>query len=176
MKKIADLALSDVLAKWIDKQANEINKERSKMPFVNEFASDEDIRKYNLNEIWDMYHPLWKGDYYTGRQPDFTIDRQRNIFFMAIGGGGEEHQNRKKWLLWLDGQHIVIEVDLAEGSSPNISDVPFKRVWGLVGIYPQTRARVSRKEIVVILKEALTTYGLLGVYRQVPNTIVEFTF
>ena len=66
------------------------------MAFVNEFASDEDIEKYNLYEIWDKYHPLRRGKYYLGQRPWFTIDRGRNIFFMLIGGGGREDPARTK--------------------------------------------------------------------------------
>lgn len=52
------------------------------MAFVNEYATDEDIEKYDLNEIWDKYHPARKGKYYVGNQPEFTIDRERDFFLI----------------------------------------------------------------------------------------------
>ena len=54
------------------------------MSFVNDFASDEDIAKYDLNGIWDKYNPLSKGEYYLRQRPWFTVDRDRNIFFMML--------------------------------------------------------------------------------------------
>ncbi|MCU7923330.1 MAG: hypothetical protein KZQ88_11625 [Candidatus Thiodiazotropha sp. (ex Dulcina madagascariensis)] len=157
-------------------KTDQINQERSAMTFVNEFASDEDIEKYDLNGIWDQYHPLRKGKYYLGQRPWFTIDRKRNIFFMVLSGGREEHSNRKETLLWIDGYHVLIVIDLAEGSSPNTNNLPFKRVWELVGIHPQRDFTQSREVIVKVLKEALTVYGYFGVHKQVPNTVVEFKF
>lgn len=146
------------------------------MPFVNEFASDEDIKKYDLYGIWDKYHPLRKGKYYLGQRPWFTIDRDKNIFFMVLGSGREEHCNRKKVLLWINGCSVVAEIDLVDGSSLNLNDVPFKRVWDLVGLHPQVDSNISEKEIIGILKEALIAYGYYGIHKQVSNTVVEFHF
>ncbi|MEW8030128.1 MAG: hypothetical protein AB2806_20630 [Candidatus Thiodiazotropha sp.] len=153
-----------------------LEKERNVMAFVNEFASDEDIEKYDLNGIWDQYHPLRKGRYYCGQAPMYTIDRERNIFFMVLGGGGEEHTNRLEVLLWINAKHVVVEIDLAIGSSPNINDVPFKQIWELVAVHPENSLNKSKEELVEILKEALIVHGFDGANRQVPNTIVEFKF
>jgi hypothetical protein len=147
----------------------------SNMAFVNEFASDEDIEKYDLNGVWNKYHPLRKGKFYLGQRPWFTIDRDRNIFFMIIGGSRDE-PTRKKALIWIDGQHVVVEIDLAKGCSPNIKDVPYKIIWDLVGVRPQLDINKTQNEIIGILKEALTVYGHFGVHMQVPNTIVGFNF
>lgn len=146
------------------------------MAFVNEFASEEDIKKYDLYGIWDKYHPLRKGKYYLGQRPWFTVDREKNIYFMVLGGGREENCNRKKVLLWINGYNVVAEIDLADGSSPNFTDVPFKVVWDLVGLHPQIDINMPERQIVEILKEALTVYGHFGVHMQIPNTIVEFNF
>ncbi|MEW8693466.1 MAG: hypothetical protein AB2535_20725 [Candidatus Thiodiazotropha endolucinida] len=154
----------------------QIAKERNVMAFVNEFASDEDIEKYDLNGIWDQYHPLRKGKYYLGQRPWFTIDRDQNIFFMVLGSGREEQCNRKKILLWIDGYQVVVEIELAKGSSPNTNDQPFKRIWGLIGVHPQEGVSKTQKEIINILKEALIVYGYFGVHHQVSNTIVKFNF
>ncbi|MEW8030131.1 MAG: hypothetical protein AB2806_20645 [Candidatus Thiodiazotropha sp.] len=152
-------------------------KERNVMAFVNEFASDEDIEKYDLNGIWDQYHPLWKGDYYLGQQPWFTIDRGQNIFFMIVGGGGREDPERAKVLLWIDGYHVVIEIDRVSGLNPNgLKTTPYRIGWKLVGVYPQKDVNKSQKEILKILKKALTVHGYFGVHKQLPNTVVEFNF
>ena len=146
------------------------------MGFVNEFASNDDIEKFNLVGLLDKYRPTSKGRQFELSPPAFTIDRKRNIFFIPYDQGREEVGNRIYALLWIDGQPNAVEIDLVKGSSGNIKDVPFKLVWKLVGLYVQKNVSESRETIIEILKEALRAYGYRGVYMQVPNTIVEFKF
>ena len=146
------------------------------MAFVNEYASDEDIEKYDLNGIWDKYHPLRKGRYYLGNRPDWTIDRDQNVFLMAIEQGRQEHGNRTTFLLWWDGAHIVANLDLIKGSSGNFDEVPFRIVWALVSMKEPEGFTGRREETVSVLKEALTIYGYWGAQKQIPNTVVEFDF
>ena len=146
------------------------------MGFVNEYVSDEDIKKYDLNGIWDKYHPLWKGDYYLGERPSWTIDRDQNVFLMPLKIGGRGTGNRVKFLLWCDGAFVVISVDLSRDSSSELDAVPFKRVWELVSINPSSSIKFSAKEILRIFKEALVAYGYWGARKQIPNTVVEFRF
>ena len=50
------------------------------MAFVNEYASEEDIEKYGLKEIWDRYHPFRKGRYFGGNTPAphrMTLEEKR---------------------------------------------------------------------------------------------------
>ena len=54
---------------------------RKDMAFVNEYATDEDIEKYDLYGIWDKFHPLRKGKYYIGQRASFCIDRNKDVFF-----------------------------------------------------------------------------------------------
>ncbi len=54
------------------------------MAYVNEYASDEDIEKYKLNEVWDRYHPHEKDDRFWGRKPELTIDHDRDVFLMVV--------------------------------------------------------------------------------------------
>ena len=126
-------------------------------------------RRNSFNRESDAAGVSWNLRYVLG-------DRKRNIFFMTIEQGREEHSNRTTALLWIDGQRVVVEIDLAKGSSSNINDVPFRRVWELVGVHPQQGFRETHERIIELLKEALTIYGFFGVHKQVPNTIVEFNF
>lgn len=144
------------------------------MAFVNEYATDEDIEKYDLNGIWDKYHPARKGKYFLGQRPAFTIDRERNIFFMPICQGREEHANRKTVLLWLNGLHVLAVLDLADSSSKSFKEVPYRMDWELVRVDAEKEIRESRNVIFSLLKEALVVYGYSGVRRQIPNTKVNF--
>jgi hypothetical protein len=139
-------------------------------------VSDEDIRQYELNEIWDQYHPLRKGRYYFGSRPSWTIDRDRNIFLLPIGQGNREQGNVTRFLLWCSGSHVIVETALLEGSSAYFEESPFRRVWGLVSIETPKDSVLADEEVMQILKEAITTFGYDGARKQIPHTVVEFKF
>jgi hypothetical protein len=146
------------------------------MGFVNEYVPEADIEKYDLRGIWDKYHPLKKGRYYGGNQPEWTIDREINVFLMLLDIGRGAHGNRKKFLLWWDGDHIVTELDLVDGSSGDLDANPFMRVWNLVRVILPSSLKEKRELVLRLLKEAVTVYGYRGVRKQLPNTVVEFKF
>ncbi|MCG8066907.1 MAG: hypothetical protein JAY84_03525 [Candidatus Thiodiazotropha taylori] len=146
------------------------------MAFVNDYATDEEIEKYDLYGIWDRFHPLRKGKYYIGQRPNFTIDREKNIFLLKVGSGGRENSSILKFLLWIDHKDVVIDLEKAKGSSENVQDNPYIIIWDIVKYYAQSDIQYSKDEILLLLKDALNVYGLLGVYRQVPNTSIAFNF
>ena len=146
------------------------------MTFVNEYVSDEDIEKYDLNGLWNRYFPRRKGQPFLGNRPGWTIDRERNIYLLAIEQGINEHGNRTTFILWWDGVQLLAKLDLVEGSSGKFDEVPFVVVWALFSITRPESCKVAREDIIQALKEALATYGYFGVKRQIPNTVVEFKF
>ncbi|MGD8913895.1 MAG: hypothetical protein PVI97_05450 [Candidatus Thiodiazotropha sp.] len=147
------------------------------MAFINEYATDEDIKKYDLNGIWDQYHPARKGKYYLGQRPSFTIDRQRNFFFKILRSGRFDESNRKTALLWVNGRHIVIELDYIDVlNSKGLKSDPYRIRWELAGYHPQPGGQESKKQIMAILNEALNVYGYSGARKQLPNTVVELIY
>jgi hypothetical protein len=143
------------------------------MAFVNEYASEEDIEKFSLVGLMDEYRPTYKGNQFELSQPEFTIDRERNIFFMTYRQGREERANRTFALLWINGKRVLVEID-SNGGSGNLGDDPFKKVWELAALRPNEDINMPRETIINILKEALIVYGYSGARKQIPNTIVEF--
>jgi hypothetical protein len=147
------------------------------MAFVNEYATDEDIEKYDLNGVWDKYHPARKGKYYLGQRPSFTIDRERNIYFKMIRSGRFDESNRTTALVWIDGRHAVVELDYIDClNSEGIKSDPYRIKWKLVGYHPDPSILQSKKQIMAILNEALIVYGYSGARKQLPNTVVEFIY
>jgi hypothetical protein len=146
------------------------------MGFVNEYVPEADIEKYDFRGIWDKYFPLYKGEFYFGNKPHWTIDRENNVFLTTIDPGGSGRGNRKRFLLWLDGIHIVVEVALVEGSSGDLDANPFVRVWDLTRLDLPTTIGSDEKRIIQTLKESLRIYGYRGILKQRPNTFVEFKF
>lgn len=146
------------------------------MGFVNEYVSDEDIEKYDLHGIWDKYHPFRKGRYYGGNRPHWTINRQSNTYLMAIGVGRGEHGNRKTFLLWVDGAHVTVEVDLVKGSSGDLDANPFILIWELAGVEIPALLENQEDNVISTFKDALRAYGYWGIWNQRPNTVVELKF
>lgn len=146
------------------------------MDFVNEYASIEDIEKYELRALWDRFCPKEKGNYFSGKKPSFIIDRVRNTFMLTIGQGYGDVGNRKMFLLKFRGEEILFDLDLVDGSSPNINDRPFFRVWDLGYMKIPEHMIDQKDEIVSVIKEAVAVYGYRGISKQIPNTVVRFKF
>lgn len=145
------------------------------MGFVNEYATDKDIEEFKLHEIWDHYHPYRKGEYYGGDKPSFTIDRQRNIFFMVIARGIREEGNQVTFLLWWNGDHVTGRLK-QDGGSSELDARPFYRVWHLLNLDRPQETIVLESEVKKTLKDALRSYGYWGAKQQIPNTVVNFKF
>ena len=144
------------------------------MAFVNEYASDEDIKKYKLNEIWDRYHIHAKGKYYRGKRPYFTIDRERDIFLMTVSGEKVNDVFRYKFLLLVQGFDVVACVNKVKGGSSSTKDRPYVIIWDLSKIDKPDQLDVSEEDLVEILKKAITVYGRDGIREQIPDTVVKF--
>jgi len=146
------------------------------MAFVNEYVSEEDIKKYSLEEDWIRRNPQYRPE---GRPAScrlkWTIDRERNIYFMVVGGGGREENFTDCILNW-DGKELAVRLVETAGGSKNLNEVPFKIIWDLEFIRPSQLDVVSHQEIVLVLKEVLTVFGYDGARRQIPNSVVEFKF
>jgi hypothetical protein len=148
------------------------------MAFVNEYVSEDDIKKYKLEEDWIRRNPQYRTKGRPSSCPlKWTIDRERNIYFMVVGGGGSEANDfGTPCILNWQGKGISVVLKLAKGSSDNLNNHPFIIVWDLVNIGPSQLEKISNKEILQTLKEALMVYGYSGAHRQIPDTIVEFNF
>lgn len=141
------------------------------MAFVNEYISDEDIKKYGIEELWLRYNPVYKGQKRpSGFRFQWTVDREQNIYFMMVGGGGYERVNERICLLSYKGKAYEVWIARPGEGSKNLSDEPFYIVWELSG------GASYGTEVLDALKEALTVFGYDGARRQVPNTIVKFKF
>ncbi|MDO8299395.1 hypothetical protein [Lacisediminimonas sp.] len=152
------------------------------MPFVNEYIPPDDVKKYHIEEI---NKKVYLG-FNHSRQ--WTIDRERDIYFRRVSRGREEFSaettNTFYWkgrLIWLTLQGLNDEQErLAEGerfgegepADPGSRFLSFKLVhWSEDGsgfISPELKAR--RAEIIRDLKQALeASKGGLGVFTSHPD-------
>jgi hypothetical protein len=160
--------------------AIQTNIESKDMAFVNEFVSEEDIQRFDLDEL----SPNWWGE---GRPPKWfrhawTIDRERDLWLIEakmikqVGRSNRSKPTTKSiFILDWQGQRIRFLLDYA-GSSDAFSDAPFHRKWSLLEKHIPATLDVPRQTVLSVLKEALVVYGLRGAHRQVPNTLVTFSF
>ena len=146
------------------------------MSFVNEYASDEDVDRYELNKIWDKYYIYDKGNYFRGERPDFTIDRERNIFLMVVGGDMVGDYYRYKFLLYLGDVEIISYLYKTDEGSSDLEDNPYVIVWGLKKIDIPENLDLDDSEVKNILKEAVAVYGYAGAKRQLSELVVKFDF
>jgi len=137
------------------------------MAFVNEWVSQEDIKKYDLPSFWMKFH-WWTPVTYT-----WTVDRQRNVFLLKVGSGREDTSNHIDFVLCWDGEITRIGLIKHEASqSPN----EMATRWELIGFdFPNVSAH-SRDEIVDMLKDALRAYKRSGIVWPVENHTSIFDF
>ncbi len=155
----------------------DLNQEGREMAFVNEYVSDEDIKKYNLDRVWLDRNAVYKieGKLPSGFRHKWTVDRESDTYFMVVGGGGYD-RNVTRCLLYRGGQFWDIELAKPGEGSNDFSEQPYRIVWALETINLR-RPETAHREVIQVLKEALTVYGYAGPRSQAPGTtLVEFKF
>lgn len=154
----------------------EIENQEEWVGFVNDYGTEEDIEKYKLREIWDRYYPRHRGKYFYGRKPELTIDRSRDIFLILKETAVVERFTRFFFILGLRGEVVLADLELVTGSSGNLKDRPFLRVWDLKRLDNNGAKSVSKEEVIAELKRAMKAFGYRGARQQIPQTKVLFKF
>lgn len=159
--------------------------ERTVMPFVNELVSEEDNMKYGLDELLAEFNAFkWKQGRPPGFSPAWTIDRERDMYFVPVKSieetgpsGRPEPTAMTSWILNWRGRRALFTIERVwAASSRDFRDSPFRVVWDLKSCDTSGMSDVSREQVIGWLKEALTAYGHFGAKGQVPNTVVSFMF
>ena len=146
------------------------------MGFIADSASDDEIIRFRLQEIWEEYFPRYKGKFWHGKRPSFVIDRQNDIFLILISTGSMGEPLWANFLLYWKGSHIQCRLRIGEGSSKNFNDDPYVRIWELVEMRVPSALLIEEGVVKCKLKEALVAFGNEGVHNQRPNTVVKFRF
>ena len=154
------------------------------MGFVNEIVSEEDIETHGLDDLYAEFSPLkWRDGRPATFKHAWTVDRERSFYFAVVkqveetGPSGRSEPTQKYvCVLNCQGSRVLIETRRTSNSSVLFSDSPFRIVWELLAINTSQLPQVPREHVIGILKEALTVFGHRGAHRQVPNTVVQFSF
>jgi hypothetical protein len=168
-----------------DQAARHLNRQQEHpVAFVNEIVSEEDIKKYGLDELKKHYNSFsWRD----GRPATFThtwtIDRERGIFALPLftwtqvgQSGRSQPTSKESWLIEVQGKRVIAVVDRAHGSSVLLSDSPYQIIWDLIDVDMADAPGLRQQDVLQMLKEALIAYGHMGIYLQANNTVVSFNF
>ena len=103
------------------------------MAFVNEYVSEDDIKKYGLDKVWLDRNAVYKAE---GKMPSgfrykWTVDRESDSYFMVVGGGGYDRGNITNCVLFRGGQLWDIELAEPGEGSKNFKEQPYRIVWAL---------------------------------------------
>jgi hypothetical protein len=151
------------------------------MTFVNEYVSDEDIKKYKLDDLVNCYrNDPYKKLPSSVYKHSWTIDKDSNIFLLMIGAiedtgpsGRPESTGVVRFLLSVNGEVTEFHLRHAPNSSKNNKERPYKIIWDLVKM--ASKKSIDEK-FLSELKNALSTYGYRGVGYSIDDIQVEFKF
>ena len=146
------------------------------MAFVNEYVSDEDVKKYDLE---GLYKKWWK------RTPPYfgynwTVDRERDCYYMQLRTTNtrDGEVNVVEGVLYYREILWTVAVKKSPESSSFTAERPYRIVWEFRFIRHPEGGIVPEDEIIPVLKEALTVFQVSGVNTPdfVPTTDIVTTF
>lgn len=137
------------------------------MAFVNEFIPDSDITRYGIKALDNKYN---KGHY----KPDWTVDRERNIYLRHFQNDREEHANRKTFYFFWKHALMFITVDLVAftGQRNSTQMTEYKLFKASI---PDSACQ-NRSEILSDFREALRAWKGGGVYSTATEYFLKFDF
>ncbi|MCW4454506.1 hypothetical protein OK348_06825 [Flavobacterium sp. MXW15] len=130
------------------------------MPFVNEYIPPEDEEKYRLAEIDAKFNG-------GNRTRQWTIDRERDIYFRNLSRGREEETRHQSiWTFYWKGTPLTLRLDLLDAwgkvGEPGGGHWRLVFLNGTNGLPPALKGH--RQAILDDLKQALLAYKDGGVF------------
>lgn len=153
------------------------------MAYINELVSEEDIQRFGLDEIKRKHDPWsWRDGRPEGFIHAWTIDRERNLFFMPVkiveevGPSGRPEPTSKQICILSYNDALITFVLERTKCSKSFSDNPFQVAWKLLKLDMPAGIDLAKDTILLKIKAALEVYGYRGAHRHIPNTVTEFYF
>ena len=161
------------------------------MSFVNEYVSDEDAQKYDLDNLWNKYDyssNMLKMpellNHFDVHQHIWCVDNERGYWLFNCGfllnedsiSGYPEPSNREAFILHVNGQNI--EFILASHGMEATELYPIHFSYSLVSMSPSSLPNMSRESLLNILKDAINIFKYNGIRALEDNarTLIEFEF
>lgn len=122
------------------------------MAFINEkIKNEKDIKLYNS---FNLKNPIIKEILRHESYSRWTVDREREIYFMH-NGGGNSREFPGLLALVIKNQKILLEV-IAEGNGDYLVGIEAK--WQILRMFIPNKLDLSKEIIMEYLKEAIETY------------------
>ena len=144
------------------------------MPFVNEYVSDEDAQKYDLDNLWNKYnYGMLKMpellNHFDVHQHSWCVDKERGYWLFNCGfltsensrSGYPESSNKEVFILHINDQNI--EFILAHHGMEATDLYPIHFSYNLVSMTPSCLPEKTWENLLTILKEALNVFKCAGI-------------
>ncbi|WP_434778355.1 hypothetical protein [Neisseria sp. Ec49-e6-T10] len=165
------------------------------MAFVNEYISEEDIQKYQLDDVMNevkISRELITAEerQKRGLKYDWCIDRENNMWLKPCGmtyspdpkysrSGRPEPTGIYVFIFYYRGNYTKVSLERSSSSSKTIHESPFVIIWELISIQYLTKFNENKKyneeNVTKFIKYALQVYGRAGVDENIIKEIkIEF--
>ncbi|MDR3394135.1 MAG: hypothetical protein P4L70_03950 [Parasulfuritortus sp.] len=135
------------------------------MAFVNELISDEDKQKIDWTKFkaWPFSDPHrpWK----------WTIDKERNVFLIPLGGGGPDGDRPDVFALHWDGQVIRFEAEITGSGTGKFWDTLF---WKINNLAIPDNLHSQKEKILESVVNAIRAHGRFFSTEHVKTVHVTF--
>ncbi|NUE96929.1 hypothetical protein GYW75_11145 [Gilliamella sp. ESL0232] len=162
------------------------------MSFVNAYVSEEDAKKYDLDNLWNKYNPWFIHmpevlKSFDVHQHAWCVDKERGywLFYCNYARNYEgpsdrpEPTSKEVFILHVDGQNIEFILDSSDldpSESVSTDLYPIQFAWEIVSMNPSSLPTLSKADLLTILKEALTVYKCSGLRDVEANKKAFFKF
>jgi hypothetical protein len=135
------------------------------MAFVNELISEEDKKRIDWSKFkaWPFTLPIspWK----------WTIDRERDFFFVPLGGNGPDGERPEVYALCWNGQIVRLEAKVTGSGGGKFWDTIY---WSVSKVDIPDDLQPNQDEILHALKDAICAHGRLFDVEHVKSVHIEF--
>lgn len=136
------------------------------MAFVNECISEDDVKKFGIEEIDRQFLKLTF-------QPHWTVDHEKNIYLRQVAAGREEFSEEKKYTLFFKNTLLIVDLNERGGG---VRGAEGWSEYKLLKMDLPNELVSEKAEIISILKDALTAFKGGGVHSTRATTKTTFNF
>lgn len=138
------------------------------MAFVNENATEKDVEKYSLKEVFYKFGKGFVPIY------NLTIDHERDIYLSKIRSGREMEAGTWTFLFYWQGHVWDFDVGV-QSEGGEYKEVCWRKYIDLNLRLPK-ELQGQKEDVIKDIKEALITYQEAGALSRTTNMIITFAF
>ena len=140
------------------------------MTYINEMISKENLEKFKIVDLWNTYHPFNKVCLDESTEISWVVDQVEQSYLILLKIGKEEWSNEHTFAFSLDKNNFIVTLRKDNLDSQRGAN------WSLVSAKKNGQDESIGDRALEKLKEALRVYGYRGIWRQLDDYLVEFSF